>query len=217
MQIQSGRSPQKGDYARTMETWSNPSLKISSDSGISKTNARNPKSDQIIHKNRDPSIESIYRLFKKLSGGADGSISGVNGSIRPLCLARVLEALEIYGRELIDFGAGEGRVLLASLAKGAVRAVGYELPSNQAHQFVFTSVLSKVGGDAQSQAQWISKDISELSELPGTASCAFSFWVGIPLATQEKILVLCAGSLGIMSLAVFRDSKWRHPEDGESF
>ena len=73
----------------------------------------------------------------------------------------VLGALEIYGHELIDFGAGEGRVLLASLAKGAVRAVGYELPSNQAHQFVFASVLSKVCGDAQSRAQWISKDISE--------------------------------------------------------
>jgi hypothetical protein len=63
---------------------------------------------------------------------------------------------------------------------------------------------------------WISKDIDELSELPeGSASCAFSFWVGIPLDTQEKILHLCAASFSIRSVCVFRDSKWREPEDGE--
>ena len=215
METQSGRARQKVIHRRTKKIRKTPPLNASLCSGITEMQAQNPKMDQIIQKNRDPSIERIYRLFKKISGGADGSICGVNGSIRPQCLARIFGALEIYGRELIDFGAGEGRVLAASLEKGAVRAYGYELPSNEAHRFVFTSVLSMVGGNALSRAQWISKDINDLSELPVTASCAFSFWVGIPLATQEKILNLCAGSLSITSLAVFRDSKWRHPEDGK--
>ena len=41
------------------------------------------------------------------------------------------------------------------------------------------------------------------------------FWVGILLVTQENILLLYAVFLSIKSLAVFRDSKWRHPDDGK--
>ena len=158
-------------------------------------------------------IECVYQLFKKISCGADGSVSGINGSIRPSCLAHVLDALIVDGRELIDFGAGDGRVLVASLAKGASRAHGYELPANGAHQFVLNAVLEKIR--ERGRVHWISKDINNLSELPGGASCAFSFWVGIPLVTQENILRLCATSHSIKSLGVFRDSKWRNPDDGE--
>ena len=158
----------------------------------------------------DQTIGGIYRLFRKCSGGADGGVLGVNGSIRPSCLDKVLCALLVNGRVFIDFGAGDGRAQVASLLKGAISAYGYELPANKAHQFVLNAVLSKCPEDVITRVHWISKDIDELAELPdGTASCAFSFWVGIPLATQEKILSLCASSLSIRSVCVFRDSKWR--------
>ena len=107
---------------------------------------------------------------------------------------------------------------LSSQAHGA-SSYGYELPANKAHRYVLSAAMSNYPEDVIRRVhwiQWISKDINELAELPdGTASCAFSFWVGIPLATQEKILSLCAASLSIWSVCVFRDSKWRAPEDGE--
>ena len=61
------------------------------------------------------------------------------------CLAHVLDALFVDspGRKRIDFGAGDGSVLVASLTKGACRAHGYELPANGAHQFVLNTVLKK--------------------------------------------------------------------------
>ena len=70
------------------------------------------------------------------------------GSIRPLHLDHVLDALNVNGRELIDFGVVDGRVLVASFAQGAGIAHGYELPANVAHQFVLNTVLEKIGGDA---------------------------------------------------------------------
>ena len=54
-------------------------------------------------------IEFVYRLFKKISSGADGSISGINGSIRPSYLAHVLDALIVDGRGLINV---DGRELI---------------------------------------------------------------------------------------------------------
>ena len=175
-----------------------------------------PREDQPMILGPDQTIGGIYRLFRKCSGGADGGVLGVNGSIRPSCLDKVLCALQVNGRVFIDFGAGDGRAQVASLLKGAISAYGYELPANKAHRFVLNAVLSKCSEDVITRVHWISKDIDELAELPdGTASCAFSFWVGIPLATQEKILSLCASSLSIRSVCVFRDSKWHAPEDGE--
>ena len=181
-----------------------------------RSNFQNLSEDKAILRGRDQTIGGIYRLFRKCSGGADGGVSGLNGSIRPSCLDKVLSALQVNGRVFIDFGAGDGRALVASLMKGAAGAHGYEMPANEAHRFVLDAVLSKCPEDMITRVHWISKDIDELSELPeGSASCAFSFWVGIPLDTQEKILHLCAASFSIRSVCVFRDSKWREPEDGE--
>jgi len=75
-------------------------------------------------------VGRIFRIYKKITGGADGSVAGLNGSIRPLDLVRILGALEIQGREFIDFGAGDGRVLLSAILGSAKKASGYELPVN---------------------------------------------------------------------------------------
>ena len=72
--------------------------------------------------------QKIYRRMNKFSGGADGGVSGFNGSIRLNPLAKILRALFVNGNELVDFGAGSGRVLFSDVAVGASRAYGYELP-----------------------------------------------------------------------------------------
>ena len=63
-------------------------------------------------------VGRIFRIYKKITGGADGSVAGLNGSIRPLDLVRILGALEIQGREFIDFGAGDGRIWILHLNSG---------------------------------------------------------------------------------------------------
>ena len=90
---------------------------------------QNPSEDRAILMGADQTIGGIYRLFRKCSGGADGGVSGLNGSIRPSCLDKVLSALQVNGRVFIDFGVGMGELWL--LLEGATGAYGYEMPANQ--------------------------------------------------------------------------------------
>jgi hypothetical protein len=155
-------------------------------------------------------IQKVYRKFEKISGGADGGVAGFNGSIRPKCLAQVLRALSVNGNELVDFGAGSGRVILSAVAEGASRSYGYELPENKGMKYIFDSMASAV----KDRVRWIGKDILDLEELNGSPSCAFSFWVGFPLPVQEHILQLCSETASVRTIAVFKDSKWRHADQG---
>ena len=170
-------------------------------------------------------VGRIFREYKRITGGADGSVTGLNGSIRPLDLVRILGALEIQGREFIDFGAGDGRVLVSAIVGSATKATGYELPENRAHGTILSAVLRSIerGADSgveplKNMVHWVGRDIERLLSIPSCPSlksCAYSFWVGMPLETQEHILLLCASSQSISALAVFQDRKWRHPDEGD--
>ena len=167
-------------------------------------------------------VGRIFRTFKRISGGADGNVAGLNGSIRPLGLVRILGEMEIQGREFIHFGAGDGRVLLSAIIGSAAKASGYELPENKAHRTIFNAVLRSIKNRSDSGVEssetaihWIGRDIESLQSIPGCPSCVYSFWVGMPLDVQEHILRLCASSISISTFAVFRDRKWRHLDEGE--
>jgi hypothetical protein len=170
-------------------------------------------------------VGRIFRIYKKITGGADGSVAGLNGSIRPLDLVRILGALEIQGRKFIDFGAGDGRVLVSAILGSATKASGYELPENKAHRTILQAVLRYIEKETDSGVEffeaavhWIGRDIDRLQSIPScpsSQSCIYSFWVGMPLPTQKKILLLCASSQNVSALAVFRDRKWRDPDQGE--
>jgi hypothetical protein len=67
----------------------------------------------------------------------------------------------------VDLGAGEGRVLASAMKFGAKSVVGYELPANSAHKFVYYAVLRRIfaGIDLNSMAsgaQWLAKDIDQV-------------------------------------------------------
>ena len=68
----------------------------------------------------------------------------------------------------MDLGAGEGRVLASAMKFGAKSVVGYELPANSAHKFVYDAVLRRIfaGIDFNlmaSVARWLAKDIDQVS------------------------------------------------------
>ena len=166
--------------------------------------------DDVVH-----AINRIYRRTKKLSDGAEGGVSGFNGSIRAKALAKLLMALCVEENELVDFGAGSGRVLFSAVAAGASRAYGYELPVNKGMKYVFDAMLTSAN-QTHDRVEWIGKDISSLTELNGSPSCAFSFWVGFPLPLQKHILQLCAETESVQTIAVFKDSKWSNYMSGMS-
>jgi hypothetical protein len=81
-------------------------------------------------------------------------------------------------------------------------------------RYIFDAILIAPATLTQDRVEWIGKDILELKELNGSPSCAFSFWVGFPLPVQEHILQLCSQTASVRTIAVFKDSKWRHADQG---
>ena len=106
-------------------------------------------------------ILRVFALFRRTSDGADGSSGyGFNGTLNATSLASIFAFLDIYGKNFVDLGAGEGRVLVSAMACGAGSAIGYELIQNRAHKYVFDAVLSRVQGVKSSiGATWLPQDI----------------------------------------------------------
>jgi hypothetical protein len=138
-------------------------------------------------------------------------------------MVRIIRAMKVRGSAVVDFGASEGRALLAAIAGGATKGDGYELPDNKAHKFVFDAVCKELhsenavlssGRINYSGAKWHAMDIHGIGQLEVGTHCAFSFWVGMPLGTQECILSLCAKCPTLRYITVFRDHKWPKPIDG---
>jgi hypothetical protein len=55
-------------------------------------------------------VNELYRLFRKVSGGADGGTgTGLNGSTRATGLVKALRLMDVPGKVVVDLGAGDGR------------------------------------------------------------------------------------------------------------
>ena len=66
---------------------------------------------------KDPTLIKVDRIFKTLKsvtmGYCHGGVSGMNGSVRPTSLIRIVSALGRHGGMFFDFGCGYGLVLSA--------------------------------------------------------------------------------------------------------
>lgn len=87
-------------------------------------------------------VTRIYALCKTVTGGgASGSTEGTGGSINPLGMVRIFRAMRIQGRNFVDMGAGDGRVLAAAAACGAHAGWGCELPVNAGCIMIFNALM----------------------------------------------------------------------------
>lgn len=165
-------------------------------------------------------VNTVYKKIKKCGDGADGGGVGVNGSVTAASLFKILASIHARDHTFVDLGAGDGRVILAALAIGSDTAIGFELPQNNSYRVLFCAArrmlqtaLERVPID-WSRAEWIPRDIDTLEALECDPYCIFSFWVGMPLCTQQRILFLCNNCLSVKEFAVFRDHKWTKPQSG---
>jgi hypothetical protein len=104
-------------------------------------------------------IQRIYKLYRKITNGCDGKHVGFGGSLSPKSMALVVRAMNIFGSNFVDFGAADGRAMLAAWSAGANSVVGFELPDNKAQKLVFDAVLARLPHRAISRAKWLANDI----------------------------------------------------------
>ena len=89
----------------------------------------------------------VIRTFKRVSGGAHGNTRGFHGSLTALSLQKVFDAVDVYGKKFMDLGFGSGVVLAAALTSGASKAHGFELPDNQANQYIFHAAMRRISNE----------------------------------------------------------------------
>ena len=113
----------------------------------------------------------IHALFKTASGGgAEGGSEGFTGSVRAMGYKRIFKHLGIDGNMVVDLGAGDGRMLMAAIAGGASKALGYELPGNASRKCVFDAVQKRLNEKFPERfpwdnAEWIGQSIDEVISL----------------------------------------------------
>ena len=114
-------------------------------------------------------IRRVYAHFRKASDGCDGSTGfGFYGFLNVRSLFHIFQALGVRERKLVDLGAGDGKVLASAMRCNARSVVGYELPSNSAHKYIFDAVLRRIFSNPiqynqiKPMAQWLAKDIDQV-------------------------------------------------------
>ena len=170
-------------------------------------------------------VSNVYKIMKRSGDGADGGVIGLNGSVTASSLVKILRLIHARDHVLVDLGAGDGRVILSAMAVGSDKAVGFELPLNNSYKILFLAARRKLQQNSGgipfvqvqvdwSRAEWTPRDVDTLETLECNPYCIFSFWVGMPLNTQQHILYLCNSCTSVKEIAVFRDRKWTKPQQG---
>ncbi len=88
---------------------------------------------------------------------------GFNGSPNASTLKSMMIAVKAKDIAIFDFGAGEGRFLLAASASGAHKAFGVEFPQNLGYKYLFHAMCKIIKQRSLSlSVKWIGQDIDML-------------------------------------------------------
>ena len=113
-----------------------------------------------------PTCRKLFSEFKTASGGgADIAPEGVNGSANPLSSTMICHELGATGGKAgVDFGAADGKFLLAAAVSGSGHVTGFELPQNKVHKMLFDAVVKRIKRkyDLHLPVEWIGQDIEEV-------------------------------------------------------
>jgi hypothetical protein len=56
-------------------------------------------------------IKCIFSTVRLLADNAHGGITGVHGSVNPRAVAAIFRAMDIFGSNFVDAGAGDGKLM----------------------------------------------------------------------------------------------------------
>ena len=64
----------------------------------------------------------------------------------------------------VDFGAADGKFLLAAAVNGSGHVIGFELPENKVHKMLFDAVVKRIRRkyEVNLDVEWIGQDIEEV-------------------------------------------------------
>jgi hypothetical protein len=133
----------------------------------------------------------FLRVFESVSGGADGNVIGLNGSVNARSATNILNELEADGKIVFDFGAGEGRFLIAAICSGARKAIGVEFPENTGYKLVLDAVVYRIAltHNIVLEPCWIGQNIDEV-RFP-LYVFVFVGFLRLPLIKTAEIHVFC--------------------------
>ena len=134
---------------------------------------------------------AFLRVFESVTGGADGNVIGLNGSVNARSATNILNELEADGKIVFDFGAGEGRFLIAAICSGARNAIGVEFPENTGYKLVLDAVVYRIAltHNIVLEPCWIGQNIDEV-RFP-LYVFVFVGFLRLPLIKTAEIHVFC--------------------------
>jgi predicted RNA methylase len=118
--------------------------------------------------------KSVVRMFKSVSDGAHGNTRGFHGSLTAHSLQKVLNAVDVYGKNFMDLGFGTGVVLAAALTSGASKAHGFELPENQANQHIFHAAMRRISNELCHIPEFSRRALLEFKDIVKVLQCSRS-------------------------------------------
>ena len=154
-------------------------------------------------------IKRIFSMVRLLADNAHGGITGVHGSVNPRAVAAIFRAMDIFGSNFVDAGAGNGVVMACAIANGAGKATGYELPENDAHRFIFAALMSRLEqtmlppGYSVGRVLWKPQDINEVPLYLLYLLCCFHC---LPNVQFPNLFDKTVGALQVAALPVGTES-----------
>lgn len=133
---------------------------------------------------------------------------GSYGTLSSGSAVRVLTAMRLEDTAFVDLGAGDGRMLLAAASMGASSALGYELPENKGHLYVFDAMRKTT----DRKVSLVLEDFGKMRWTDESPLSVYSFWNGMPPETQMHVLRIAATAPNLHALSVSRDRNWTTPE-----
>ena len=77
----------------------------------------------------------------RLAAGEAQAVNGIGGSIGPAGTCKIFEHLQLNWRSFIDWGGGNGRVIIAAGCSGAINACAVERPENSGYYSIYRAAL----------------------------------------------------------------------------
>ena len=118
--------------------------------------------NNVIHQAFLSGVKKLLFLRSVSLGGADGRLSGMNGSINAASTERVLRLLR--ANVICDVGAAEGKFMMCAAISGIRKVIGVELTENIGYKMVLDAAVHhmRLRYGVEFTLDWIPRAVEEV-------------------------------------------------------